>query len=96
QLFEYPKVRCSGLSYKINPEVILQGGLFTSLARARILLPLIYLPRLSQKFAYLWRQMFPPHAVMWDFYSSPNLKPTWRNYLRLRRQALSQLFKKNQ
>lgn len=93
QLFEYPKVRCSGLSYKINTEVILQGGLFTSLARARILLPLIYLPRLSQKLAYLWRQMFPPRAVIWDFYTSPNLKPTWRNYLRLRYKAVCEIFR---
>ncbi|MCK9484875.1 MAG: hypothetical protein M0R34_10980, partial [Candidatus Marinimicrobia bacterium] len=71
---------------------ILQGGLATSPSRARMLLPMLYLPKLSQKLVYLWRQMFPPREVVRDFYVSKDLKPTWRNYLSLRRKAVAELF----
>ncbi|HPC35548.1 MAG TPA: nucleotidyltransferase family protein [Candidatus Marinimicrobia bacterium] len=94
QLLESREIKCTGVSSKINTEMILQGGLHTSLARARMLLPMIYLSKLSQKIAYLGRQMFPPRDVVWDFYTSPDLKPTWRNYLRLRYKAICELFRK--
>lgn len=77
---------------KVNTELILQGSLPTSQARARMLLPLLYLPKLRQKAAYLWRQMFPPRDVVRDFYASRELRPTWRNYLSLRRKAVFELF----
>jgi len=80
-----------GLLRKINPKLILQGGMSTSQSRARMLLPMLYLPQLSQRIVYLWRQMFPPRDVVRDFYTSKDLKPTWRNYLRLRRKAVAEL-----
>lgn len=76
----------------IKTDLILQGGLATSPSRARMLLPMLYLPKLSQKLVYLWRQMFPPREVVRDFYVSKDLKPTWRNYLSLRRKAVAELF----
>jgi len=76
---------------KVNTELILQGSLPISQARARMLLPLLYLPKLRQKAVYLWRQMFPPRDVVRDFYATRELQPTWRNYFSLRRKAVFEL-----
>ncbi|MFH1213218.1 MAG: nucleotidyltransferase family protein [Candidatus Neomarinimicrobiota bacterium] len=90
---EYPgKKSARHLFPQVNAGLVLQGVMPTTPARARMLLPLLYLPRLHQKITYLWQQLFPPRDVVRDFYVSQNLKPTWRNYLRLRRRAMRELF----
>jgi len=91
-LFEAPEKRKGkSLIPKVDADLILQGRLSTSPSRAWMLLPLLYLPRLYQKLFYLWRQMFPPRDVVRDFYATQNLKPTWRNYISLRRKAVYEL-----
>jgi hypothetical protein len=76
----------------VDADLILQGSMPISPSRARMLLPLLYLPKFRQKIVYLWRQMFPPRDVVRDFYISRDLRPTWRNYLSLRRRAVYELF----
>lgn len=75
----------------VNAQSTLRGVLPYSLSYARILLPLIYLPRIHQKIGYLLRQLFPPREVIRDFYGDNCLKLNWRNYFKLRKKAIWEL-----
>lgn len=76
----------------LNLDRILSGILPLSPSKARLILPLFYLPNISSKGRYLWRQLLPPREVIRDFYLNSHLQPTLWNYLRLRRKAIAELF----
>jgi len=75
----------------INSDAVLNGILPYSDSRARMILPLYYLPGIAKKIRYLGRQLFPPKETVRDFYDEDALPDTWKNYLQLRGKAITGL-----
>ena len=76
----------------LDADRILNGFLPISQSKARLFLPMLYLKGVLAKVRYWLRQLFPPREVMRAFYENKTLKPSWFNYLRLRQQAMRELF----
>jgi len=77
----------------VNGDAVLKGILPYTDSRGRIILPLFYMSGVEDKLKFLWRQLLPPREAVKDFYGENPLPDNWRNYLKLRRQAVKCLYK---
>jgi hypothetical protein len=77
----------------INGDAVLKGSLPYTESRGRLILPLFYISGVGDKLKFIWRQLLPPREAVKDFYGENPLPDNWRNYLKLRRQALIGLYK---
>ncbi len=77
----------------INGDAVLKGVLPYPDSRGRIILPLFYMSGVGDKLKFLWRQLLPPREAVKDFYGENPLPDNWRNYLKLRQQAIIGLYK---
>ena len=77
----------------INGDAVLKGVLPYTDSRGRLILPLFYMSGVGDKLKFLWRQLLPPREAVKDFYGENPLPDNWRNYLKLRRQALISLYR---
>lgn len=75
----------------INIQTVLQGTLPYSQSRARILLPLYYLPGSVTRLRFLWTQLFPPIETIRDFYLQDGPQKKIWNYFKLRCEAITDL-----
>ena len=79
----------------INLTSVIRGELSSGNSTNRLLLPMKYLPKASQKFKYLIKQLFPPAETQPEFYKNSGRLSRW-DYLMNRFTKLKRLDKFNQ
>jgi len=75
----------------INAQTVLRGTLPYSQSRARILLPMYYLPGWGRRLRFLWTQLFPPIETVRNFYMQDGPQKKFWNYFNLRCRAITDL-----
>jgi hypothetical protein len=75
----------------INAQTVLRGTLPYSQSRARILLPMYYLPGWLARLRFLWTQLFPPIETIRNFYLQDGPQKKFWSYFNLRCRAITDL-----
>jgi len=75
----------------INVQTVLRGSLPYSQSRARVLLPMYYLPGWIIRLRFLWTQLFPPIETVRDFYLQDGPQKKFWSYFKLRCRAITDL-----